>query len=435
MGTRHVLTDKQITNAKPAPEQRRYVLWDAIAPSLGLRVTGRGHKSFVVQRRVNGHLVMLTLGEYPALSLADAREQTRDALKTMTMGVDPRQEKPAPVSGSGLRRDSFEGAVETYIKREVEKNRRARTQDEIVRALRKRLVPRWGTLPLRTIGPREIIDLLDELVDAGTPVAANRTYSILHRFFRWCVERRLIESNPASVVRKPSKEESRTRYLTDDELREVWIASERLSWPFGPFIRGLILTGQRRNELAGMTWGDIDNETRQWTIPATRTKNGKEHIVPLPLAMRALLDAAPRFGNEDGEQERVVFTTNGKTGVSGFSRAKARLDTDILAARKKQAEAEGRDPEKAKPLPAWTLHDLRRSCATGMGRLGIAPHIIETVLNHSSGFRAGIAGVYQRHPYLEERRKALDTWAEHVTSLAAPREPSRNVIAFKKGTT
>ena len=435
MGERHVLTDKQIEKAKPAPAGSRYILWDAIAPSLGLRVTEHGHKSFLIQRRVNGRMVKLTLGEYPALPLAEAREKAQGVLKDMTRGVDPRQSRPAAVTASGLRRDSFEGAVETYIKREVEKNRRPQTQDGIIRTLRKVLVPKWGTLPLSAIGPKDIIDVLDELVDAGTAVTANRTYSTLHRFFRWCIERHLITNNPAAIVRKPFKEESRTRYLSDEELQEVWVACEDLEWPFGPFIRGLILTGQRRNELSGMTWGEIDDEARLWTIPGGRTKNAKEHVVPLSAAVRAILNTAPRFGDQDDEQRRPVFTTNGKTGVSGFSRAKTRLDGIIFKARQVQAEAVSRDPEKVKPLPAWTLHDLRRSCATGMGRLGIAPHIIETVLNHSSGFRSGIAGVYQRHPYLEERRRALDTWAEHVSSLAAPRNPARNVVAFKKSNT
>jgi integrase len=225
-------------------------------------------------------------------------------------------------------------------------------------------------------------------------------------------------------------EESRSRALSDDELREVWIASQGLEWPFAPLVRALILTGQRRNELAGMTWAEIDDQTQQWIIPGLRTKNGKEHIVPLSPAMQALLAGVPSFGDSE-DLERPVFTTTGKTSVSGFSRAKARLDGFILAARRHEAAQNGRDPAKVKQMPSWTIHDLRRSCATGMARIGTAPHIIETVLNHSSGFRAGIAGVYQRHPYLEERRHALNAWAAHITGLAAPQEPTANVVSFR----
>ena len=437
MGARHLLTDKQIQSAEPAPNGARTILWDAVIPSLGLRITDRGHKSFLVQRRVNGRMVKLTLGEYPALGLAAARQKAQDALADMTRGIDPRQVNQPSVTATGLRKDSFEGAVESYIKREVEKNRRPRTRQEIVRTLRKVLVPKWGTLPVRDIGPRHILDVLDEFMDADKPIMANRTYAILHRFFRWCIERHLITANPAANVRKPAKETTRSRVLDDDEIREVWTASARLGWPFGPFFQTLILTGQRRNEVAGMLWGDIDSENRQWMLPGAKTKNARDHVVPLAPAMRAILDAVPRFGDDDDEPEeeqraRPVFTTNGRTGISGFSRAKARLDADILATRRREAEAAGRDPEKIKPLPSWILHDLRRSCATGMGRLGIVPHIIETVLNHASGFRAGIVGVYQRHTYMEERRHALEVWAAHVVSLMAPQEPSHNVVAFKK---
>jgi len=445
VGARHVLTDKQISAAKAAPSKRRYILWDAVTPSLGLRVTDKAHKSFIVQRRVNGRQVMMTLGEYPALPLADAREKAQDTLKSMTKGLDPRQVKQAPVSASGLRRDSFEGAVETYIKREVEKNRRPRTQDEIIRPLRKVLVPRWGSLSVRDIGPREIIDLLDEIVDAGTPVAANRTYSVLHRFFRWCVERHLIDANPAANIRKPAKEESRSRALDDNELRDVWLAAESLGWPFGSVFQGLILTGQRRNELAGMTWDELDLGSLTWTIQPTHTKNNKEHVVPIAPLLLEIINKAPQFvavGLAPGDRPPTsgqdpgrlpVFTTTGRTPVSGYSRAKTTLDARVLENRRKAAQGLGKDPSKARPLPSWTLHDLRRSCATGMARIGVQPHIIEMVLNHSGGFRSGVAGVYQRHPYLEEKRRALDAWSSHIAALIAPEHADKNILKFRKG--
>jgi integrase len=435
VSARLVLTDKQIEKAKPARARERYVLWDAVAPSLALRVTDRGHKSFIVQRRVNGRMVKLTLGTYPALPLAEAREKAREALREMARGKDPRQYDATRVTPTGQRRDSFEGAVETYIKREVEKNLRSRTQDEVRRPLRKLLVPRWGTLPLSEIGPREIIDVLDELVDAGTPIAANRTHSVLRRFFGWCVERHLLASNPAANVKKPTKETPRERALDDAELRELWLASESLGWPFKHYVRALILTGQRRNELAGATWKEFDTDARQWVIPAARTKNAREHIVPLSRDMLAVLNDALQFIGADDVADapkgNPVFTTTGKTPVSGYSRAKARLDAEILRTRREVAKAKRRDETKVKAMLAWTFHDLRRSCATGMGRIGIPPHVIETVLNHASGFRAGIAGVYQRHPYVEERRHALDAWGAHLRSLVTPTDAPRNVVALR----
>lgn len=424
MGARHVLTDKAIGRAKAAAVGSRYVLWDAVAPSLGLMVTANGHKSFILQRRINGRMVKLTLGAYPALGLAQARESAQAALKQAAKGVDPRQAKGPPVSASARRRDSFEAAVESYIKREVEKKLRPRTQEEIVRTLRKVLVPRWGTLSLSDIGVQEIHEMLDELVDAGTPVAANRTYSMLRRFLGWAVERRLIDHNAAIAVRKPAKEQARSRVLSDAEVREVWLEAGRMPWPFGPFLRALILTGQRRSEIAGMKWNELDDDGRLWTIPAERTKNARRHDVPLPAPMRAMLAEAPRFEASD-----LVFTTNGVTTISGFSRAKRRLDAAILHRRRRALAEVGGDPVKAKAPGNWTLHDLRRTCATGMGALGVHPHVIEAALNHVGGYRAGVAGVYQRQTYPEERRQAFELWADHVLALAEGR--AAKVVALR----
>jgi integrase len=432
MTARHHLTDKQLANAKRASKGKRYILWDSLTPSLGVRITERGHKSFLIQRRVNGRMVKLTIGEYPALGLASAREKALEALREMERGIDPRQSKPPSVTATGLRRDSFEGAVESYIKRQVEKNLGLRTQQEVTRTLRKVLVPQWGTLPVRDIGPRQIVEALDTFMDADKPIMANRTYSILHRFFNWCIERHLIDTNPAARVRKPAKETTRARVLDDDELRAVWLACESLGWPFGPMFRLLILTGQRRNEVAGMCWNEIDDATGLWTIPAFRTKNRREHVVPLPLSAIAQLRGTPRFVGALDKPPGYVFTTTGKTAVSGFSRAKSKLDTEAAKTRVQQV-SEGVPPRGSKGgIPPWTVHDLRRTCATGMGALGVPPHIIETVLNHSSGFRAGVAGVYQRQAYMDERRQALNAWADHVMALSGPRAPSRNVIAFQR---
>lgn len=427
MGERHVLTEKAIERAKPALSGQRYVLWDAVTPSLGLRVTARGHKSFILQRRVNGRMLKLTLGEYPALALATAREQAQEALRHIVKGVNPRQAKPAPVRASGLRRDSFEAAVESYFTREVEKNRRLRTQDEIMRPLR-RLSMRWGTLSLSEIDARDILEVLDELVDAGTPVAANRTYSVLRRFFRWAVERRLVRENPVVTIGKPAREQSRSRVLSDEEAREVCIACDDLGWPFGGFFRALLLTGQRRSEVAGMRWSEISADGATWTIPGARTKNARDHIVPLSAAMRQLLAATPSFVADI--EDPLVFTTTGARPISGFSRAKRKLDALVLGKRQKVLNETNRETAKAKPMEC-TLHDFRRTCATGMGRLGIQPHIVEAVLNHTSGFRAGVAGIYQRQDYLEERRVALERWADHLSQLMSADQHPPNVIALR----
>lgn len=208
--------------------------------------------------------------------------------------------------------------------------------------------------------------------------------------FGWCVERGLIEHNPIANLKSPPVSRARDRVLTDNELIRTWEAAD-LSWfPFGPITRLLILTGQRRNEVAGMALDEIDGDV--WTIPGNRTKNGKEHQVDLhPLVIEILDDLL--LMND------LLFTTTGQTPPSGFSKAKARLD--------------GALPD----LPHWRFHDLRRTCASGMARLGILPNVIERVLNHQSGSNAGLVSVYQRHQYRDERREAIMKWGDHVSKL------------------
>jgi integrase len=400
------LTVKRVQAAKPALPGKRERLWDALVPGLALLVTDRGHKSFVVVRRVNGKVIVTTLGGYPALTLEQARSRARAAIEDMARGRDPRQQ--AKVTATALRAESFAGAVESYIQREAMPNRRPRTAQEIARVLRKSFVPAWSSLSLDQITPRQVLDVLDEIVDAGAPMQANRAYSILRRFFRWCVERHLVATNPAAAVRRPSKEVSRDRVLSDSELREIWTQAGALGWPFGPYIKTLALTGQRRAEVGGMTWAEINLAAREWRIPAQRSKNGREHIVQISSALARLLHDVPRFSN-DGP----VFTATGSTAVAGFSSGKARLDALLVG--------------KVAP---WTFHDLRRSAATGMGMLGVLPHVIEFILNHSSGFRSGVAAVYQRQSYLAERRDALERWGAHVEGLVLP--PRADVIPIRR---
>jgi integrase len=211
----------------------------------------------------------------------------------------------------------------------------------------------------------------------------------------WAIARGLIDTNRCAGIKPPAAEKSRDRVLSDGELKAVWHACERLGWPFGPLIQLLILTGQRRDEVGSMRWAELDLAGRLWQLPKERTKNNVAHPVSLAPRAAAILEAMPRIA---GEQD-FVFTTNGKTAASEFSRAKARID-------------------KALPdMPHWTLHDLRRTAASGMARLGVQLPVIEKVLNHVSGSFAGIVGVYQHHAFTDEKRQALEAWAQHVEAL------------------
>jgi len=427
------LTAKAIEKAKPASAGNRKRLWDSLVPSMALMVTDKGHKSFVIMRRVNGRSVTTTLGEYPALTLEKARERARSAIDDLRRGRDPRQTQ-VKVAAASRRHDSFEAAVERYIKEEVNRlerrdgklvhARRPRTREEISRPLLKFFKPKWGTLSLSEITKEHIRDAFREMIDAGAPVQANRSRTILRAFFEWAVDHDLIAAYPTGAIWKRTDETPRERVLTDAELRALWSGADALGWPFGSFVKALILTGARRNEVAGMTWAEIDLQALTWSIPAARTKNGREHVVAISGPLARLLNAAARFGDNDTAPVFTGGTRKRKAGkpalpapISGFSDGKDRLDDLITKAR------------DGKPLARWTLHDLRRTCATGMGNLGVAPPVIEAALNHASGFRAGVAGIYQRQQYEAERRAAFELWGAHVESLQSPL--TGNVVSIR----
>ena len=245
---------------------------------------------------------------------------------------------------------------------------------------------------------RDVLDVLDGVVERGSPVLANRLLARLKHFFKWTVERGILDASPVLGLRPPSPESSRDRVLTDHELRAVWKAAEDIGYPFGAAIQLLILTGQRRSEVLEAEWSEIDLPGRLWTVPRERSKTDSAHLVPLSDAAADLLSALPRVGTQ------LVFTTNGTAPFSGVSKAFECLN-------RRAAEHLGC------PIPQWRPHDLRRTFASGCARLGIPVHVIERALNHTSGTFGGIVGVYQRHDYAEERRRAMDAWASHVMDL------------------
>jgi integrase len=267
------------------------------------------------------------------------------------------------------------------------------------------VIPRWRGRKVQEITKRDVNELLDGVVDRGAAIMANRTLAAVRKLFNWCISRDILQASPAAGVTPPAGETSRDRVLTDDELRLVWQAADAEGWPFGPLVKMLILTGQRLSEVGGMRWNEIDFQNKIWTLPPERVKNGERHEVPLSQPAVEMLSALPRISTTKG----FVFTTRRNVAVSGFSRAKDRLDAALAGAL----------PAGSKPIDHWTFHDIRRTTASGMARLGILLPVIEKVLNHSSGSFRGIVGVYQRHSYSEEKRRALDDWATFVASTTA----------------
>lgn len=279
------------------------------------------------------------------------------------------------------------------------------------------MLPVWGAKQVQDIARRDVIELLDRLVDAGKPVLANRTLAHVRKFFNWCIERSILDASPCVRITAPAEEKSRDLVLSDSEMRLVWKASERIGFPFGPFVQLLTLTAQRRDEVAGARRRELHDGGKLWTISGTRTKNGDPHDVPLSDSAQGIVRALPRIGR--GE---FLFSTTGETAISGYSNAKERLDATMLAIAREQAEVRGENPEDVK-LEPWRLHDLRRTAASGMARLGVPVHVIEAVLNHRSGQISGVAAVYNRHSYLPEKRRALEAWAGFVLSLMEEHNP------------
>lgn len=404
------------------PRASRMEVPDGLLPGLYFVVQPTGSRSWAVRYRFAGRPRKHTLGSYPAIDLSDARELGRNALRAVAEGRDPGDEKKAARSTEASRpRNLFEAVAESFVHRYAKANTRESTWRETERILDKDVLPHWRGRDVREIGRRNVIELLDHVIDRGAPIHANRVLAVVRRLFGWAVERGIVETSPCQHVRAPTAERSRDRILSDDELRIVWRVATEDGWPFGRLVQLLILTGQRRDEVAEMRWLELDLGARLWTLPRERSKNDTAHEVPLSDQALAIIERLPRIAGK----AKLVFTTTGETPMSGFSRGKERLDKLVLADLQEAARRSGGDPDKVEPPDRWTLHDLRRTMASGMARLGIQLPIIEKVLNHSSGSFAGIVGVYQRHSFSDEKRAALERWARFVIELSVPATATR----------
>ena len=238
-----------------------------------------------------------------------------------------------------------------------------------------------------------MVEVISAIEQRGAPAAANKTLKSIKTFLRWCVGRAILDQSPAEGVPLPAKEVARDRVLSDKELAQVVLAARRMGGPYGGIVELLVLTGQRREEVARLKWEELDLVGRIWTLPKSRTKNSKEHVVHLSEASTGVLKRADKHGP-------FVFSVLGAGPFNQFSRAKRQLD-------------------QLSGVTGWRLHDLRRTCVSGMARLGIAPHIADKILNHQSGTISGVAAVYQRHEFLTQRREALEWWGAHVADIVA----------------
>jgi integrase len=269
--------------------------------------------------------------------------------------------------------------------------------------LRREIGSAWGSRSIHEISKRDVIDIVSAIEQRGAPVAANKALKAIKTFFRWSIGRAVLDRSPADGVPLPAKQVARDRVLSDGELARVILAARQIDGPYGHIVEVLALTGQRREEVARCTWDEIDLKTRTWKISSDRTKNAKSHEVHLSGPVIAVLSRA-------NEQGKFVFSRSADSSFQGFSAAKRELD-------------------RLSGVTGWRLHDLRRTCVSGMARLGIAPHVADKILNHQAGTISGVAAVYQRHDFLAERREALETWGTHIRQIIGDENIALRIVA------
>jgi integrase len=381
------LTDAAVQRLKP-PASGQKDHFDKGYPGLALRISHGGAKAWTYVYRLHGKLHRTTLGRYPAMSLPKAREAWREAQLSVSKGENPKYRKPSAA-------DTFDAVMLEWLKRDQGQNR---SLSDVRRALEYNVLPKWRGRLVESLRRRDVVDLIDAVVDRGAMTTARRLHSHLHRFFRWCVGRGLIEQNPMADLPKPGSVVKRDRVLSDFELSLVWKASERVGWPFGPIIRLLILTAARRDEIGALKWSELFSDNIE--LKGNRTKNGEPHSIPLTRAALDILNEQPRISE-------FVFSTRGNTPVSGWSKAKCSFDRECAVLNGGRA------------LPQWRFHDLRRTVATALQRLGTSLQVVEAVLGHVSGSRAGVVGIYQRHGFSQEKRVALEIWCTDLQRIVA----------------
>jgi integrase len=399
------LTALAVERAKPGPARRE--IPDGLLRGLYLIVQPTGAKSWAVRYRYRSAFPRkLTIGPWPAIDLATARDLGAKALRRVAVGDDPASEKHEKRHTS----NSVENVISDFIERHAKQRRTGR---EIERILRREVEPLWKGRRIQDIAKRDVIALVDAIEQRGAPIMANRTFGVVRVLFRWCVDKAILTESPCTDVRPPGTARQRDRMLTDAELRLVWNACDVVKWPYGPQVKLLILTGCRRAEIADLRWSEVDFEGRMLRLPRERVKNDIAHDVPLSAPALAILDRIPR------SKTGLVFPSEtGLTSASSFARAKRRFDKAITAANNAA-------------IPPWVVHDIRRTVASGMARLGINLPVIEKCLNHTSGSFAGIVGVYQRHSFADEKRTAFDAWGRFVAALVTD-APSANVVGLRR---
>ena len=434
------------------PGDRQFVLWDCgdgATKGFGLLVLPTGVKSYVLQYRIGGRAGRTrryTIGKHGEKTPEQARKVAKSLSAQVELGIDPidakrkmiasdERARASAIEHERLSRDlAFNAYAERFIAHGLKAGARERTRADYAAMLRNHATPVLGSKSLPEIRRADIVRVMDR-IPANQPSVRRLVFAIIRKLFNWAKGRGDIDASPVDAMETPKPTASRDRVLSDEEFVLALRAAGQMEAPFGPLYRLLFATGQRREEVAGMDWAELDRASATWTLPRERSKNGEASIAPLNRHAMAVLDRlAGQEGAERPEWPRrgFLFTTTGQTKVSGYSRAKARLDARMEQLARQDATEAGRDPESV-PVAPWRLHDARRTLATGLQWLGVRFEVTEAVLNHTAGAsRSGIAAVYQRHGWGPEKRAALEAWADHCDRLLNPADKAANVVPLRR---
>jgi len=434
------LTDGEVEGTEPG--EKDVYLWDSALPRFGVRITPAAARIYLVQYRAKAAPGLpsktrrIVIGQHDGdlWNATKARAAARKLLAPVDLGKDPfadREEARAARAAAEraateeaerqareaetMARDTFEKVAERFILTLP----KTRYGTETARLLRHDAIPVWGSRHVSEISRRDVAELIDT-VRPRAPGLARLLHATLRVFFRWCRERDLLTVSPCDGLRAPARVEARDRVLSDVELKAIWLACDAMGGTFAPIIKLLMLTGQRRAEVGGMAWSELDIDAAVWRLPKERSKNAKAHEVDLGHEAMAIIKAVQKTGDLLFPARNASARTGESKGtkragprpVEGFGTAKRRLD-ELLAGK---VEAD------------WRLHDLRRSAASGMASLGFGPHIIEKVLNHASGVNSGLVAVYQRFDHRSDRKAALTAWDKRVAGIVSGTASPSNVI-------
>lgn len=405
-----LLTRANIAQLRLPPGKAEVTYWDDEIKGFGLRLRQGGAGRWIVQfRNAQGQQRKMTLSQIPMSSVDQARAAAERIIRNIADDRDPQAEKVALRKAREVEKFKVSDLLKLYLP-DAQERLRASSYDEVERHLQVIWAP-LHSIAVGSLDSRRIAQELDKIAKARGLITANRARSSLSAMMGWGIEKGRIDTNPVINVAKALKREpKRDRVLTDDELADVWTCCGEDD--FGRIIKLLILTAARREEVAGMRWPELDLARGAWQLPAERVKNGRAHLIPLPSSAVSILQTVDR------RAKRELLFGEGEGSFAGWSKSKTRLDEAIAARRKKLAAVSGVEPIA---MPPWRIHDLRRSAATGMARLGISIAVIERALNHVSGEFKGIVAVYQRHDFQREAQEAFATWAEHVETLPTDR--------------